>query len=158
MKNFITEGEIIKATAPSGGVVSGQLVLIGLVAAVALMSAAEGEEYTAQTVGVFEIAKETGAVTIGQALFLTSSKTVTTDPDGNDFVGYAYEAALSAGLTAKVLLVQKTPITVAANVAKVTAVDATDLTTSQALAIANKTAINALITSLVAAGYIAAAE
>lgn len=145
MKNFICEGERIQAVAGVGGVTSGSVVFIGNIKAVAITSAAEGDVYTAKTEGVFEVTKESGAVTIGQALYVTSTGTLTTTASGNKFVGVAYEAAASNDTTAKLLLCDCCITGAAvANVGGSTAADAI-------------TTVNALLASLRAAGIIATA-
>lgn len=147
MKNYICEGERIQAVAGSGGVTSGSIVFIGNIRAVAITSAAETEVYTAMVEGVFEIAKETGAITIGQALYVTSTGTITATASGNQFVGFAYEAAASGDATGKLLLCGDCGPATGASVANVGGTAASDAITT----------VNALLVSLRAAGIIATA-
>jgi predicted RecA/RadA family phage recombinase len=62
MKNFIQRGDIITVTAPTGGVTSGQGVLIGNLFGVAATTVAEGESAEIATVGVYELPKLASAV------------------------------------------------------------------------------------------------
>lgn len=62
MKNFIQRGDMITITAPSGGVTSGQGVLVSSLFGVAAKTAAEGESVEIATVGVYELPKLASAV------------------------------------------------------------------------------------------------
>ncbi len=62
MKNFIQRGDMITVTAPTGGVTSGQGVLVGNLFGVAAKTAAEGESVEIATVGVYELPKLVSAV------------------------------------------------------------------------------------------------
>lgn len=62
MKNFIQRGEAITVTAPTGGVVSGQGLLVGNLFGVAATTAAEGESVEIAAVGVYELPKLVSAV------------------------------------------------------------------------------------------------
>jgi predicted RecA/RadA family phage recombinase len=62
MKNFIQRGDMITVTAPTGGVTSGQGVLVGSLFGVAATTAAEGESVEIDTVGVYELPKLVSAV------------------------------------------------------------------------------------------------
>jgi predicted RecA/RadA family phage recombinase len=62
MKNFIQRGDMITVTAPTGGVTSGQGVLVGNLFGVAATTAAEGSSIEIATVGVYELPKLVSAV------------------------------------------------------------------------------------------------
>ena len=62
MKNFIQRGDMITVTAPTGGVTSGQGVLVGNLFGVAANTAAEGESVEIATIGVYELPKLASAV------------------------------------------------------------------------------------------------
>jgi len=62
MKNFIQRGDVITVMAPTGGMTSGQGVLIGNLFGVAATTAAEGESVEIATVGVYELPKLVSAV------------------------------------------------------------------------------------------------
>lgn len=57
MRNFVQDGDVLTLTAPSGGVVSGQLYVIGNIPVVATHDAAAGAQFTGKTSGVFDLAK-----------------------------------------------------------------------------------------------------
>ena len=59
-KNFIQEGSVLTCIAPSGGVTTGQLVVIGALVVVALHDAPEGASFQGKTDGVFEFPSATG--------------------------------------------------------------------------------------------------
>jgi len=62
MKTFIQRGDMISVAAPTGGVTSGQGVIVGNLFGVAAMSVAEGESVEIATVGVYELPKFASAV------------------------------------------------------------------------------------------------
>ena len=62
MKNFIQRGDMITVIAPTGGVTSGQGVLIGNLFGVAGITVAEGESVEIATAGVYELPKLASAV------------------------------------------------------------------------------------------------
>lgn len=62
MKNFIQRGDMVTITAPTGGVTSGQAVLVGNLFGVGAKTAAEGESVEMATVGVYELPKLASAV------------------------------------------------------------------------------------------------
>jgi predicted RecA/RadA family phage recombinase len=57
MRNFVQDGDVLTLTAPSGGVVAGQLYVIGNIPVVATHDAAVGAPFTGMTSGVFDLAK-----------------------------------------------------------------------------------------------------
>lgn len=103
--NFTQCGNVINFTAPTGGVTSGLAVLIGALLAVPVADAAEGELFAGQVVGVFAIAKATGAVTEGQKLYWNNTNNnLTTTASSNVLVGVATAAAASGDATVQVRL------------------------------------------------------
>ncbi len=62
MKNFIQNGDMISVTAPAGGIVSGQGIVVGSLFGVAAKAAAEGESVEIATVGVYELPKAPATV------------------------------------------------------------------------------------------------
>lgn len=103
MQNYICEGDRIAITA-TGAIAAGQLHLVGSKVLVAVTAAAAiGDVYTAMTEGVFEVPKETGAITVGAKLYLLSGgSSVTTTASGNTLVGWAYTAAASGDATVQI--------------------------------------------------------
>ncbi|MBK68019.1 MAG: hypothetical protein CMP22_07820 [Rickettsiales bacterium] len=103
--NKIQDGNVLDLTAPSGGVVSGTPVLIGTILCVPVTSADEGDVFAADVVGVYEIAKATGALTEGAKVYWdNSAKKVTATASGNTLVGVAVEGVASGAETVKVRL------------------------------------------------------
>jgi len=154
MQNLICEGKTIKAVAVAA-IDSGDLVLVGAKVVVAQNDAAINAEFIGQTKGVYNVPKEAGAITIGQALYLKAgAKTVTTTAAENTFCGYAHSAAAAGAATVDLLIVDGTPVT-AATVAVVATVNGSDAATTQALANALKVTVNEMLVSLKAAGLMA---
>lgn len=109
MKNYICTGERLDVAAPSGGLTSGQVYIVGSKATVVVSGGAEGVLCSVMTEGVFELAKAVGAITIGQRLFWDSTNScLTTTAGGNTYVGYAFKASLSADTTGFVTMVDNT--------------------------------------------------
>lgn len=61
MKNYVQRGENITVAAPTGGVSSGNLIIVGALAGVAVADAAAGDAVTLATVGVFTLPKRLSA-------------------------------------------------------------------------------------------------
>jgi predicted RecA/RadA family phage recombinase len=66
MKNYEQPGNILKLTAPVGGVVSGTGYIIGAMLVVALHDADAGESFSALAEGVVELAMEATAATFAE--------------------------------------------------------------------------------------------
>ncbi len=62
MKNYIQSGNMVTITAPTGGVTSGQGVLIGNLFGIAANTATEGESVELATTGVYDLPKAANAV------------------------------------------------------------------------------------------------
>lgn len=104
MKNFIQPGEALTLIAPYD-VASGGGFLVGSIFAVASIAAVNGAEVVGRTVGVFDLAKATGAVTQGAKLYWdNTNKVLTTTASGNTQIGTAVRAAASGDATARVRL------------------------------------------------------
>lgn len=95
MKNYIQPGADIDITVPSGGVVSGKLVVIGSLIGVSNVTAAEGEKASIKTEGVFEYAKTSAlAIAVGDKLYFDATNNVLNKTaSGNTLVGIAVTAA-----------------------------------------------------------------
>lgn len=107
-QNYICEGDVFDYTVPSSTTItSGQLVIMGGVAGVALSGGTEDDVIPVRTEGVFTVSKKTtsgNAFTVGARVYLdTATGTVTTDAT-KTFVGYAYNAAIQTATTVEVLL------------------------------------------------------
>ena len=62
MKNYIQEGKIVTAIAPSGGVVAGLIYVVGALVLLASTTVAQDEEFEGETCGVFELPKTSADV------------------------------------------------------------------------------------------------
>jgi predicted RecA/RadA family phage recombinase len=106
MKNFIQRGDMITVTAPTGGVTSGQGVLVGNLFGVAATTAAEGESVEAATVGVYELPKLASAVIAAGARVAwdDTAKQVVLPGAGMVPIGIATLAAGNGNATVRVRL------------------------------------------------------
>lgn len=106
MRNFVQQGDVLDAIAPSGGVVSSTAYLIGKAFGVAAASAAEGEVFALAVEGVVSLPKASGAITQFAAVYWDdAAKNVTTTSSGNTKIGYASAAQLSGDATVNVKLI-----------------------------------------------------
>jgi predicted RecA/RadA family phage recombinase len=71
-KNYIQPGDVLTLTAPTGGVSSGDGVIVGNLFAVATGAAAEGAEFEGQMTGVWELPKAAGEILEGAAVWWDS--------------------------------------------------------------------------------------
>ena len=62
MRTFTQNGDVIAVAAPSGGVGSGDALVVGSLFGIATRDAAEGDTVGIATMGVYDIAKEATAV------------------------------------------------------------------------------------------------
>lgn len=106
MENYNSPGEVLELTAPSGGVVSGVVYLIGSLLAVATVTAAEAAKFSGLVVGVIEYAKVSAqAWSEGAKVYWdNSAKNFTTTSGGNTLAGVAAAAAANPSATGKVRL------------------------------------------------------
>lgn len=104
MQNMVSEGQTIRFTA-AADIASGEIVMVGDVAAVATNSFLNGDtEAVGQTEGVFSYAKDGGAIAQGAVLYLNSGVLSETNSGSDPAIGKAWEAALAGDATAKVKL------------------------------------------------------
>jgi len=106
MKNFIQRGDMITVTAPTGGVTSGQGLLVGNLFGVAATTAAEGDSVEMATVGVYELPKLASAViaTGARIAWDDTAKQVVLPGTGMVPIGIATVAAGNGAVTARVRL------------------------------------------------------
>jgi len=107
MKNYVQDGKIITVTAPSGGVVSGQGVLIGAgLFGVAQKTAAQGTPVALVTRGVFTLPKTSAqAWTVGALIYWDSDPgECTTTSTDNTIIGVAVAVAANPSATGTVLV------------------------------------------------------
>jgi predicted RecA/RadA family phage recombinase len=91
VKNYISKGEVLELTAPSGGVVAGSAYLIGGLLVVATVTAAEGAKFNAIAEGIVDLPKavEDALTEGGKVYWDNSAKKITTVSGGNTLVGVA---------------------------------------------------------------------
>ncbi|MFK8251964.1 DUF2190 family protein [Ancylobacter terrae] len=106
MKNFKRSGNTTPIAAPSGGVTSGQGVLVGGIFGIASGDAAEGETVELALIGVFAIAKTSAlAISVGDKVYWdNAAKVVNKTASGNTLVGVAVAAAANPSATVDVRL------------------------------------------------------
>jgi predicted RecA/RadA family phage recombinase len=106
MKNYIQEGRMITVAAPTGGVTSGDGVLIGALFGVATKTAAAGETATIATTGVFDLPKLTSAVIAAgdKVSWDDTAKQVNVPGTGRYPIGTATEAAGDGATNVRVRL------------------------------------------------------
>lgn len=101
---YVQKGESIDYR-PSAAVAAGDVIVQGNLVGIARLDIEAGTLGALAVVGVFEIAKATGAVTVGAALYWNATnKNVTTTATSNTYIGKAVTAAESADTTVCVLL------------------------------------------------------
>lgn len=104
MKNFVQPGKTISLVAPYT-VVSGAGLLVGSIFGVASDDAANGASVEAETVGVFDLAKDTSTFSQGDKVYWdNTAKACTSTSSGNTFRGVAMQAQLTGDATVRVRL------------------------------------------------------
>ncbi len=104
MKNYVQDGSVLTYLAPSGGVVAGNLYLIGGRPVVALSTAAEGANFAGSTRGVFGWTAAANWTAGARAFYHLTNHTVTpTSAAGLLPIG-TFGKAGSSGATAEVKL------------------------------------------------------
>jgi len=95
MKNYLQNGHIVRVTTPTGGIASGEGLIVGNIFGIAAYSAAEGDPLELATTGVYKLPKATAAVlTVGvRVAWDNTAKEVTTPAAGRFPIGVAVEAA-----------------------------------------------------------------
>jgi predicted RecA/RadA family phage recombinase len=89
MRNFIQPGNNVTLLAPTGGVISGQGVLIGDLFGVALADAVAGARVALQVTGVIELLTAAGTIAPGARVFWDAAAgRVTTTATGNRCIGH----------------------------------------------------------------------
>lgn len=104
MKNFVQSGETAIVAAPSGGVTSGDFIMVGALFGVCQTTELVGDDVAIVREGVFVLPKATGAAwVVGDPLYWDSSaKKFTKVATGNVPVGIAWVAAASGDATGSV--------------------------------------------------------
>lgn len=107
MKNYVQEGKTISFVAPSGGVTSGQGLLLNDIFGVVEFTAAQDAEGEMAVVGVFSLPKAAVALNNGDKVYWDDvAKNITDVALGNKWIGVATESVLSGDATVNVRLGQ----------------------------------------------------
>ena len=111
MKTYVAPGHSITVTAPSGGVTSGQGLLIGTLFGIVQADALEGADAELLTEGVVEVAKTSALqIDVGDRLFWdATNKVVNKTATAQVCVGIAVSAAANPSATVKMKLGARTP-------------------------------------------------
>lgn len=106
MRNYIAYGYTVTIAAPTGGVVSGEGVMVGRLFGVALSDAAAGQEVALQTRGVVRLPKTSAlAIAVGDRLFWDAANKVVNKTSASQVcIGVAVSAAANPSATVDVLL------------------------------------------------------
>lgn len=103
-KNLIQAGDTITVPAPAN-VASGDLVVVGELAGVAITDAASGADVEIKTSGVWELGKTSAqAWTVGQKIYGTSAGVATTVSTDNVAIGHAVAVAANPSAKGRVRL------------------------------------------------------
>lgn len=109
-KNFVKSGNVINFTVPTGGVSSGEPLLIGDLFGIAQTDGVEGDSVACAMSGVFEVNKATGVEDNWAANLFTAvywddtNKVFTRVSAGNTKVGAVHSPAASADTKGQVRL------------------------------------------------------
>lgn len=106
MKNYIQPGNIVTVTAPTGGVSSGDGVIIGNLFGIAAKTAAQGESVEIAATGVYDLPKLSSAViTVGARVSWDTTGKQVVLPDEDMYpIGTALTAAGNGITTVRVRL------------------------------------------------------
>ena len=106
MKNFIQTGHMITVPAPTGGVVSGQGVIVGALFGIAATTAPEATNVEIATTGVYDLPKAPATVfALGDRVAWDDAAKVIAPPAAGLYpVGIAITAAGNGAVTVRVRL------------------------------------------------------
>ena len=106
MKNFIQTGHMITVPAPSGGVASGQGMIVGGLFGIAATTAPEAANVEIATTGVYDLPKAPATVVAlgGRVAWDDTAKVIALPATGLYPVGVAITAAGNGAVTVRVRL------------------------------------------------------
>lgn len=108
MKNLIEEGKTIDYTLTEETVASGEIVVVGDMAGVAVTGGKTGDTIALAVEGVYELPKGSGALAQGKKAYVNvaedTGKTIVGTASGNTFIGYVWAAAAAGDATVAVKL------------------------------------------------------
>lgn len=148
MKNYVQKGDVVTLAAPYDRL-SGQGAQVGSVFGVAAVDVLSGVSAEFQTEGVFDITKDTSVFAQGDKVYWDDSAKKCSSTAGYP-IGSAMKAQLTGDSTVRVNL--EPPARISATVAAEATANGSDAATTQALANALKTKVNAILSALKAAG------
>lgn len=97
MKNYIEAGNTLDWTNGTGKeVVSGGIVVVGDLVAIAAGNIAADQDGVLYTSGVFELPKDTAAISLGKKVYSAGGKITSTAGSGNPVAGVAWADAAAA--------------------------------------------------------------
>jgi predicted RecA/RadA family phage recombinase len=102
-RNWIQHGDVITAPAPSGGLVTGQAVLIGSLFGVSAFAVPEGSEAELNVVGVWTLPNAGGALAFGAKAYW-DGVAITGTASGNKLVGVVVRESGAGDATVRVRL------------------------------------------------------
>lgn len=106
MKNFIQDGNVVTVTAPTGGVKSGDGIVVGALFGICATDAAQTEEVEIALTGVFEMKKASGQILEGGRVWFNATSGEIENASGAGLfpVGVAVRLAGSSDATARIRL------------------------------------------------------
>lgn len=106
MKNYVQNGDVVTVTAPTGGVASGQGMVVGGLFGIAATTAPEGSNVEIATVGVFDLPKAPATVfALGDRMAWDDTAKVIAPPAAGLYpVGIAITAVANGATTVRVRL------------------------------------------------------
>lgn len=94
MNNKVSDGGTLDYNVGAGGVKSGEIVIVGDVAGVAMRTGKEGEIVALCIEGVYSLPKGSAAIQQGKKVYYNETdKNIVATASGNTFVGYAWSDA-----------------------------------------------------------------
>ena len=117
VRNFVQPGNVITVIAPTGGVQSGAVVIVGAIVGIAATTQPAGAEVEVSVEGVFDISKVVGDSLPQGAVAKVTPATGLVGVAGTVSIGLVVEAAAAGASTARVRLtpsVAGTPTTLEA--------------------------------------------
>jgi len=93
MKNYVQPGHVVTVTAPTGGVKSGDAILVGSLFGVCAHDADEGASVELAVTGVFEMPSDGTAFAEGAKVYWNNTtKQAVSTASGNTLIGHALAA------------------------------------------------------------------
>lgn len=156
-KAIVCGSSIEYTNATGSDIATKSVVVIGSLIGIAAGTIKNTETGIVLLEGVWEVEKTTSlAIAQGDKLYFNTTTKKVTKTNTDKPIGTAFKAELSAATTVQVLLYGNDASAVAANVAAIATANGSDASTTQALANATKTSVNAILTALKAAGIMVA--